>query len=112
MEQKTVNSFKIWDYTFDGAYLSPDQLQPQPGVYIVWGVDGDIWTPLDAGESEDVKNRLKTHDRKPDWKRCNKGTFYYSATYIQDKNYGRDDARRRIVERIIRSQVNPLCGDR
>jgi hypothetical protein len=103
-----MNIFKRWNFDFDGAYLSPDQLQPQAGVYVVWDKNGETWTVLDVGESIDVRARLKNHDRKPDWERCNKGELRYSATYTS----GMNDTKRCAIERVIRVAAKPLCGVR
>ena len=103
-----MNTFKMWNFEFDGAYSSPDTLQPKAGVYVVWDKNGEIWTVLDVGESLDVQTRLKNHDRKPDWERCRKGTIYYAATYTP----GLDITKRCAIEKSVRLAAKPLCGDR
>jgi hypothetical protein len=37
------------------------------GVYAVFADDGSRSFPIDVGESEDIGNRLRTHDRKRYW---------------------------------------------
>jgi hypothetical protein len=101
-------SFTRWNLEFDGAYLSPDNLQPQAGVYVVWGVNDKTWTVLDVGESIDVRARLKSHDRKGDWEQCRKGTLYYSATYTPSLS----DKERCMLEWSIRHTAGPMCGVR
>ena len=98
----------MWNFEFDGAYLSPDNLKPQAGVYVVWGKNAETWTVLDVGEAVDVRARLKNHDRQGDWEQCRKGTFYYAATYTP----GLSDMKRRAIEKAIRVGAKPLCGVR
>lgn len=37
------------------------------GVYAVFARVGPFSVPIDVGESNDVGDRLRSHDRKPDW---------------------------------------------
>lgn len=43
-------AFQRWGYDFDGAYTSPDSLQPRSGVYVIWCRNGENWSVLDVGE--------------------------------------------------------------
>lgn len=43
---------------------------------VIWCKSCDNWTVLDVGESSDVKNRVLSHDRKPDWVRKCQGLIY------------------------------------
>jgi len=100
--------FERWGHQFDGAWTDPDKLESRSGVYVIWCKSGENWTVLDVGESGDVKNRVLNHDRKPDWERTCRGTIYYSATYTSNlQQSGRID-----IEKSIRSQANPPCGER
>jgi hypothetical protein len=60
---KIAMTFERWGYKFDGAYTSPDSLQPIAGVYVIFCRDGDRWTVLDVGESDNVRDRLSDHER-------------------------------------------------
>ena len=101
-------AFERWGYQFDGAYTSPDHLQPRPGVYVIWCRIGDDWSVLDVGESDDARERVINHERADCWRRNCVGTIYYSATYTPDL----DEYGRRAVEQHIRNITNPPCGER
>ena len=101
-------SFESWGYEFDGAYSSPDHLQPTAGVYVIWCGDGDSWTVLDVGESDNVRDRVSDHDRADCWAEHCTGIIYYSATYTPDL----DEDERRAIEQEIRDSEDPPCGER
>jgi len=56
-------SFKKWGHTVEGAWSDPSMLEARSGVYIIWCKIGNYWKVLDVGESSDVKERVRTHDR-------------------------------------------------
>jgi hypothetical protein len=56
-------SFNSWGYEFDGTYIDSNQLQARGGVYVVWCRNGDNWRVLDVGEAQDVRERLRNHER-------------------------------------------------
>lgn len=37
------------------------------GVYAIFAYVGSVGIPLDVGESRDVGDRLRDHDRRPEW---------------------------------------------
>lgn len=96
--------------TFDGAFLTPDSIKTEAGVYIIWErcLPGDTWRALDVGEAGILRDRLKTHDRSDQWAQACKGAIYYSATYTPDLT----DEQRRALERAIRLAEKPCCGER
>ena len=100
--------FERWGYQFEGAYTSADLLKPKGGVYVIWCENEGNWSVLDVGESGDVRERVKTHDRIPCWKGNCSGTIYYSATYTP----GLQQADRMEIEGRIRSLASPPCGSR
>ena len=100
-------SFERWGYHFEGAFNSYNNLQARSGVYVIWCKNRENWTVLDVGESSDVKNRVSTHDRADCWTRNCLGTINYSATYTPNlQQEGRIE-----IERKIRLQTNPPCGE-
>jgi hypothetical protein len=100
--------FERWGYQFEGAWSDPENLESRSGVYVVWCRSGEIWTVLDVGESQDVKDRILNHDRSDFWSRYCNGTIYYSATYTPNlQQTGRQE-----IEQYIRNQTNPPCGNR
>jgi hypothetical protein len=99
--------FERWGYQFDGAYTSPDSLEPLPGIYIIWCRSKQgTWQVLDIGESENVKESSNNHERRPCWLQNCQGQIYYSATYTP--NIGKN--KRLEIEEKLRSESRPLCG--
>ena len=98
--------FEYLGYQFDGAYTSPDFLEPASGVYVIWCENEGMWTVLDVGEADDVKERVKNHDRADCWERNRSGTIYYSATYTPNLQ----QTKRIEIEGKIRRLTNPPCG--
>jgi len=98
-------AFTKWGHEFDGAFSDPSSLKPLAGVYVIWCSPGNYWNVLDVGESEDVVERIKNHDRADCWHRNCSGTIYYSATYISDQKDRLD------LEYRIRSQEQVVCGE-
>jgi len=100
--------FEYLGYQFDGAYTSPDFLEPTSGVYVIWCENEGNWTVLDVGEAADVKERVKNHDRTDSWAQNCSGTIYYSATYTPNLQ----QTKRIEIEEKIRKLTNPPCGKR
>ncbi len=60
---------------------------------------------VDVGETNDVNSRILNHERKMCWYKNGVGeTGMY--VYIND-----DQSFRLLLERLIRTKYNPLCGD-
>ncbi len=96
----------IGDHKFEGPFPSTDDLKNQSGVYVIL----DKWSDgtnhiLDVGESETVKERVDTHDRKDCWKENQQGTLTVAALYT-------GEASRMKIEREIRQKYNVPCGER
>jgi len=97
--------FDRYGYNFDGGYYTPERLQAEPGIYMVFANQKII----DIGESENIQDRLQNHDRKDCWQRYAKGsTIYYAAHYMQ----GSSQDQRRTVEAVFRSKDKPPCGEK
>ena len=60
---------------------------------------------LDVGESENIKERIKNHERSDCWKKNYFGPITYFATYIYD------EVERRELERVIRHTEDIACGE-
>lgn len=102
-----IMAFERWGYQFDGAYTSPDSLEPLPGVYVIWCRSQEgAWHVLDVGESENVQDRTRNHDRLPCWRANCQGTIYYSATYTPNMRKNK----RLELESEIRRREQPICG--
>lgn len=98
--------FEKWDYEFDGAHIDPNMLQSRAGVYVIWCQDGDNWTILDVGESNDVVDRISNHPRADCWTRNCTGVIRYSTTYTSDLQERLD------LEQRIRDEEDVICGER
>jgi len=101
-------SINIGSYEFEGPYLSTDKLQNRSGVYAIHCKDSEQYLLIDIGESEDVKERVKNHDRKDCWTKNCKGTLTVSVLYTPNlKQEGRKE-----IEQELRDDYNPPCGER
>jgi hypothetical protein len=100
-------SVTIGNLSFEGPFAGPGQLLARSGVYAILGrgAGGGNWIVVDVGESGDVQDRVANHDRKNRWARCGHATLGVAAYYC-------DAVIRMQVERQLRQQYNPACGDR
>lgn len=96
-------SFRIGQYAFEGLFAIPAYLNDQSGVYAI--VDSSNYQVLDIGESGGVRSRVETHDRADQWRRNCQGSVQYAALYCDGSNRMR-------IERELRAQFSPRCGDR
>ena len=101
-------SIGVGRYVFDGPYTLTDRLEDRSGVYAIHCFRNDRYHLIDVGESATVKSRVENHERKECWKRNCAGTLtisvYYTPNLQQEGRLG--------VEREIRDQFNPPCGQR
>ena len=80
-----------------------DKLKNEPGVYTIWCRD----TLIDVGQSDNVRDRVMSHDRKDCWsKHCHQESLKVAAIYIKDEQ------QRLKLEKEIRQRRKPLCGER
>ena len=89
----------------DGPYPieQADKLKNEPGVYTIWCRD----TLIDVGQSDNVRDRVMSHDRKDCWsKHCHQESLKVAAIYIKDEQ------QRLKLEKEIRQRRKPLCGER
>jgi hypothetical protein len=98
-------SITIGNLSFDGPFGDASQLQSLSGVYAILGKGTGNWIVVDIGESGDVKDRVANHDRKLQWQGRGHATLGVAAFYC-------DAATRMTVEKQLRQQYNPACGDR
>jgi len=97
----------IGNYNFEGPYENTSSLKNQSGVYVVLGrnLSSQSWNIVDIGESAMVKDRIENHDREDCWKKQGYGTLAVAVYYC-------NEARRMTVEKALRQQYNPPCGER
>lgn len=74
------------------------------GVYIVHDEAG----VLDVGESSKVGKRIIGHERRPCWRRSAVGQVTVSVVWT----HGKKKAGRRAIERQLREELGPECGER
>jgi hypothetical protein len=98
-------SINIGNLSFDGPFSNPSELQAKSGVYAILGRDTGNWIVVDVGESGNVQDRVSNHDRKMQWQGCGHATLGVAAYYC-------DAGTRMTVEKQLRGQFNPRCGDR
>ena len=79
-----------------------DKLKNEPGVYTIWCRD----TLIDVGQSDNVRDRVMSHDRRECWNKNCKGRLEVAATYIKDEQ------ERRRLEKEIRQHCKLPCGER
>jgi len=101
-------SFERDGYRWEGAFTSADSLESRAGIYMVWCRSGDTWTALDVGESHNVQERVRYHDRADQWRRACRGALHFAAHYTPHLQA----TGRREIEKRIRTLENPTCGDR
>ncbi|OQX51342.1 MAG: hypothetical protein B5M54_11065 [Candidatus Aminicenantes bacterium 4484_214] len=96
--------FTRWGYYFYGPFSDLDELSDAPGVYVLLCEIGK--NILDVGESENVRARVKNHERSDCWRENCFGAIIYSVTYILDEE------ERRELEKRIRESERVACGER
>jgi hypothetical protein len=93
-------------YEFDGPYKSAEDLSAKSAVYVITtkGENSeDIF--IDAGESGDIHDRVRNHDRAKQWERYNQHGLYVSARYCKER-------KRMKIEKRIRKYHDLPCGIR
>ena len=101
-------SIKVSNYNFEGPYTSADSLKERSGVYIILCSKNSDYSPIDCGESANVKDRIQNHDRKPCWERNCNGTLMVAVLYTPSLQ----SAGRVAIEQRIRAAYNFPCGKR
>lgn len=99
-------SIQIGKYTAQGPYDNAAQLSNASGVYVILGRanDNHRWRVVDVGESETLRDRVENHDRAPCWRGQNHAQLTVAAIYC--------DAQRRMqIEKALRTEYTPPCGD-
>jgi hypothetical protein len=99
-------SIQIGSYNFEGPFTKEAQLRAVSGVYAILGrTTGSQWRVVDIGEAGDVYQRVSTHDRAPCWRARGYGELAAAALYVSE-------VQRMLIERQLRGQFNPPCGER
>lgn len=98
----------VGDYTFNGPYSSPDSLHNQGGVYVIHCYRDEKYYRVDVGESGEIRDRVKNHDRKDCWEENCSGELRYSELLTP----GKTQEERMAIEKTIRDERELLCGDK
>jgi hypothetical protein len=99
-------AIQIGRYNFEGPYLSMSSLEDRSGVYAILTRNGTVYSPVDVGESAQLKTRVATHDRKECWQQHALGALAVAALYTP----GLQQAGRRVIEQELRQQYTWPCG--
>ena len=97
----------------DGPYPidQANKLKNRPGVYVIWCRSSstssrDTLALIDVGQSDNVRDRVMSHDRRECWNKNCKGSLKVAATYIKDEQQRLDR------EKEIRQHCKLPCGER
>lgn len=105
-----IKSNDGFSYQFEGP-LSPANIKNISGIYAVTDrhFNGNLYL-LDVGESSELQDRIKNHDRKNQWENKRKGCIEF---YIYYTPYKTAEDRLRIEHSIRAFYGNEnLCGER
>jgi len=92
-------AFERWNRRFEGPFFIPDFLKHEPGVYVIWCNNKDVWMIVDVGGASDVRTVVSNQKNMDCWKSYCEGKIYYSATYTAEKQH----EERSKIERLIRT---------
>lgn len=98
----------IGRYRFHGPFYEISVVRNTSGIYAILDCRTSGTYVLDIGESESLRDRLSSHDRSPCWSQHRQGTLGIATLYLPDT----DGARRRTIERELRTTFDPVCGRR
>lgn len=100
-------TISIEGITFQGPGPLKNIFKNKSGVYVVLTrtLEGR-YKILDVGESENIWERINSHERKTCWKRnAQFGGFISFAVFYCDERS------RMIIEKKIRNGYKPVCGE-
>ncbi len=98
-------SIAIGGYNFEGPFTDEAHLRAASGVYAILGGNGGQWSVVDIGESGNVQERVRNHDRSDCWRKKGHSTLAAAAFYVPE-------AQRMRIEQSLRQQFRPPCGER
>lgn len=93
-------------YTFNGPFTQVSDLLTESGVYLISVFENGYHRVLDIGESDNIHNRVKNHDRADQWAKHGSGQVLHASTFYCD------EPTRMAIERQLRAVCNPACGER
>ena len=94
-------SITIGDHVFDGPYTTTKDLMNDPGVFAVIVAKDERGTLIDVGESNNIRECVKTHKSSTRWNRfASTGRLCFAVLYTPLF----DQAERSSIEQEIRAQ--------
>lgn len=99
-----AQKINIDGYSFWGYYTLEDSMKEEGGVYVIFNGQGEDF--IDVGQTDNLNDRPRNHERKPCWERnCQQGIFF-AATLEPDQD------KRLIIEKAIRNNHPEMpCGE-
>ncbi len=76
-----------------------------PAVYVPLDRGIEKYRVVDVGETDNLKERLTNHERRPCWEKNCRGRVFISA------KVERSETIRQEIENEIRKEYNPPCGE-
>ena len=97
-QELNIDGYKFWGY-----YTLDDNLKTVGGVYVIF--DGQGHKFIDVGETNNLSDRPKNHERKPCWEKNSPNGIYFVAR-VED-----NEDERLIIEGHIRNNHPEMpCG--
>jgi hypothetical protein len=102
-------SIMIANYEFEGPFHSLDKIKNQSGVFgVILQTQNELFL-LDAGESEKVKSKIESHERKNIWEKySSQGKLLYTTCYVEADD---DKDRKKILNEINKIYKTPFNKD-
>lgn len=86
-------------YVFNGPFSINASFNEVAGIYLITNSDGTI---VDVGETDNLKNRIPSHERRSCWARNNGINLYFHRENNQEQRLAK--------EKLFRVKSNPACG--
>ena len=111
MSEKSV-SVTIGNLNFQCVRISDADFKDIAAIYVIICVASNgNWNVLDVGQSGELGDRIDNHDREDCWKRnCLNQTIWVCIYPMPSNKYTKQD--RLDIEKKLRNQYNPKCGNR
>jgi hypothetical protein len=97
---------------FECVHLQSADFNDAAAVYVILCVsEGGSWQVLDVGQTGQLGSRLDSHDRKACWlANCPNKNVWVCVYKMPTERFSEDDRLR--LEKTLRQQYNPPCGQR
>lgn len=93
-------------HQFTGPHINNNTIPPSSGVYLITTLaPNQNHTILDVGESNNIRDRISSHDRTSQWQNHQQNGLY---AWVLEAN----EAQRMLIEQAHRLAYNPVCGIR